>query len=103
MAGDPVLTIAGAGGNRVMAYVDERAVRRFSVGDEVELHSRTHPATVVAGEVIKVGAHIEPFPPRLMVSPLMPQYGYAVLVGGLPADAFRPGQALDLRLRTVAE
>jgi HlyD family secretion protein len=101
LAGDPVLTITGAGANRVLAYVDERAAKQFNVGDEVEMHSRTHPVSVVLGEVIKIGAHMEPFPLRLQTSPLIPQYGYAVLVGGLPENAYRPGQALDLRLRAV--
>jgi len=100
-AGDPVLTITGAGGNRVLAYVDERSARRFAIGDEVELQSRNHPRTVVRGEVVKVGGHVEPFPLRLTPSPLMPQHGYPVVVGGLPENAFLPGESLDLRLRTV--
>ncbi|MCF6284483.1 MAG: HlyD family efflux transporter periplasmic adaptor subunit [Candidatus Hydrogenedentes bacterium] len=102
LAGEPVLTITGAGGNRVLAYVDERTSRRFNVGDTVELHARTHPSAVVKGTIIKVGAHIESFPPRLLLSTAMPQYGYAVLVGDLPENVFRPGEALDLRLRAVA-
>ncbi len=103
LAGDPVLTITGAGSNRVLAYVDERSVRRFSVGDPVELHSKTQPKTVVQGEVLKVGESIEAFPLRLQVTPMMPQHGYAVLVGGLPESAFRPGEALNLRVRTAAK
>jgi multidrug resistance efflux pump len=102
LAGEPILTITGAGGNRVLAYVDERTSRRFNVGDAVELHARTHPSAVVKGKIIKVGAHIEPFPPRLLASTVMPQHGYAVLVGDLPENVFRPGEALDLRLRAVA-
>lgn len=102
LAGDPVLTIVGDSGNRVMAYVDERASFDLNPGDIVELHSRTHPSTVVRGTILKVGAHIEPFPLRLLANPLMPQHGFQVLVGELPDDAFRTGEALDLRLRVTS-
>lgn len=102
LAGEPVLTIVGDGGNRVMAYVDERASFQLSAGDSVELHSRTHPSTVVRGTILKVGAHIEPFPLRLLANPLMPQHGFQVLVGELPENAFRVGEALDLRLRLAS-
>ena len=101
LAGDPVLTITGAGSNRVLAYVDERSARKFNVGDPVELHTRTHPVTVVEGEVLKVGGSVEPFPLRLQANPMMPQNGFAVLVGNLPEGAFRPGESLDIRLRSL--
>lgn len=101
LAGDPVLTIVGAGANRVTAYVDERAASVFRVGDAVELHSRTHPATVARGKILKIGAYIEPFPPRLQKSPVLIQHGYQILVGELPEKVYRPGETLDLRLRSL--
>ncbi len=101
LAGDPVLTISGEAGNRVLAYVDERTAKHFDVGDSVELLSKTHPRKIVTGEIVKVGAVVEPFPLRLQASPMMVQHGYAILVGGLPEGAFRPGEALDLQLRGV--
>jgi multidrug resistance efflux pump len=101
LAGDPILTIVGAGANRVTAYVDERAATAFKVGDMVELHSRTHPSTVARGTILKVGAYIEPFPLRLQMSPVMLQHGFQVLVGELPDNVYRPGETLDLRVRAV--
>ncbi len=101
LAGDPILTIVGAGANRVTAYVDERAATAFEVGDAVELHSRTNPSTVTRGTILKVGAYIEPFPLRLQMSPVILQHGFQVLVGELPDNIYRPGETLDLRVRAV--
>lgn len=101
LAGDPVLTIVGAGANRVTAYVDERAATDLNVGDTVELLSRTHPSTVARGTILKIGAYIEPFPLRLQMSPVILQHGFQVLVGELPENVYRPGETLDLRLRAV--
>lgn len=102
LAGEPVLTIVGENAGRVMAYVDERASVRIAVGDTVELYSRTHPSAVVEGTILKVGAHVEAFPLRLLANPLMPQHGFQVLVGGLPDNLFRPGEALNVRLRAMS-
>lgn len=101
LAGDPILTIVGAGANRVTAFVDERAAMALNVGDTVELHSRTHPSTVARGKILKIGSYIEPFPERLQVSPVLIQHGFQVLVGELPENVYRPGETLDLRLRAV--
>jgi len=106
LAGDPIMTIVGEYSTRVMAYVDERAPLTFHVGDAVEVLSRTHPKTVANGTILKVGAHMEPFPLRLLTytsaDPMMPPHGIQVLVGELPDGAFRPGEALDLRLRAAS-
>lgn len=101
LAGDPILTIVGAGANRVTAFVDERAAMALNVGDTVELHSRTHPSTVARGKILKIGSYIEPFPERLQMSPVLIQHGFQVLVGELPENVYRPGETLDLRLRAV--
>lgn len=102
LAGDPILTIVGNNSNRVLAYVDEHAAVQFTPGDTVEIHTRAQPSRVVQGTIIKVGEHIEPFPLRLLANPLAPQHGVQVLVGDLPADAFRPGEALNIRLRAAS-
>ena len=99
LAGDPVLTIVGDYSTRVMAYVNERTDVPFRAGDTVEVHSRSNPDIVVHGRVLKVGAHVEPFPVRLLADPRIFQYGVQVLVGDLPDETFRPGEAMALRMR----
>lgn len=101
LAGDPIFTVVGAGPRRVTAYVPESAAVNFQVGDTVEVQSRTHPATVAQGKILKVGTQIEPFPLRLQFSKVFLQHGLQVVVGELPEAAFRPGETLDLRLRAV--
>lgn len=101
LAGDPILTIVGPGANRVTAFVDERAASTLKVGDNVELHSRTRPSTVARGKILKIGTYIEPFPERLQTRPVILQHGFQVLVGELPENVYRPGETLDLHLRTV--
>lgn len=101
LAGDPIFTIVGAGPRRVTAYVPESAAVNFQVGDTVEVQSRTHPATVAQGKILKVGTQIEPFPLRLQFSKVFLQHGLQVVVGELPEAAFRPGETLDLRLRAI--
>ena len=99
LAGDPVLTIVGDYSTRVMAYVNEKTAVPFRAGDTVEVYARSNPGLVVQGTVLKVGAHVEPFPVRLLADPRIFQYGVQVLVGDLPEETFRPGEAMALRLR----
>lgn len=103
LAGDPIMTIVGDTATRVMAYVNERMAPAagFREGDTVELHSRTQPKVMARGTILKVGSHIEPYPLRLLTNPLVPQHGLQVLVGDIPENVFRPGEALDVRLRAA--
>ena len=96
-SGDPVLAIAAESSRRVLAYVDERSAERVSVGAPVEVATRGYPRNVMRGQVVKVSAAIEEVPIRLRRNPLFSEWGLAILVGDIPSDALRPGQALDVR------
>jgi len=102
LSGDPILTIADAASQRVVAYVDEYDADAIAVGMPVEVSSRRHPGEAVAARVVKVGAQIESLPLHLQRSPLFEQRGLPILVAEAQTDRFIPGETLDLRFQIGA-
>ena len=99
LSGDPILTIADAASQRVVAYVDEYDADAIVVGMPVEVYSRRHPGEAVAAHVVKVGAQIESLPLHLQRSPFFQQRGLPILVAEAQTDRFIPGETLDLRFQ----
>jgi len=99
LAGDPILVVAVGGSERVVAYLDERAVGTLAVGTPVTVSSRRAPGQVARAEVLKVGSQLEQCPQRLWRNPVVAQWGWPVLIGMVPRDTFYPGEMVDLRIR----
>lgn len=96
--GTPLLTITDPEGRRVIAYVDERQHTEVRVGDNVEVASQANPSLLVTARVLEKGPRVEMFPEHLWTR-LGAPWGQAILIGELPENLFRPGEAVMIGLR----
>ncbi len=67
----------------------------ITTGTEVTLTSRRPPKRSAQGTIIELAPRIQEFPLRLTPYPQKGQYGQKAIVGGVPSDAFLPGELLD--------
>ena len=100
LAGDPVLALAETGYQRVLAYVDERSAGRIQSGDEVRLQSEHRPDRIVIARVARAGVSIQELPMSLRRTPILPEWGYPVLISDVPQGIFFPGERLNVRIKT---
>ncbi len=100
LAGDPILAIAGTGNQRVLAYVDARAAGDIQPGDEVIIRSEHRPGRVAEARVSNAGAGITELPIALRSTPILPEWGFPVLISNIPQGVFLPGERLSIRIRT---
>ncbi len=102
MSGAPVLTIADDRADRVIAFVDERHLGRVEAATEVELRTRRTPPGVYRTRVSRLGGQVEEMPEQLRRNPLLPQWGFPVLIEDIPAGSLNPGEVVDIRILPTA-
>ena len=100
LAGDPIMAIADTGYQRVLAYVDERSAGEIQSGDEARLQSEHRPDRIIVGRVESAGAAIQELPIALRKTPIFPEWGFPVLISGIPQGVFLPGERLRVRIKT---
>ena len=99
LAGTPILAITGSGSRRVLAYVDERAAGQIQPGSEVRLQSQGRPEKIVVARVASAGSAVEELPLSLRKIPILPEWGFPVLIDDIPQDVFLPGERLSVRIK----
>lgn len=97
LSGTPLITIQGTDARRVVAYVDENSATSIEAGSEVQVRSKARPQIAVQARVLRAGTVLEELPQRLWSSPVFAQWGYPVLIGEIPPDAFLPGETVNVR------
>ncbi len=102
LAGLPLITVTGDAPEHVLAYVPETTASTIQVGARAEVCSRHNPREIHVARVIQASARIEELPLRLQRSPMFAEWGRPVMIGGIPADAFIPGEVLDVRTSNEA-
>ena len=100
LAGDPILAIADTGNQRVLAYVDARAAGEIQPGDEVSIRSEHRPGRVAEARVTTAGAGITELPIALRSTPILPEWGFPILISNIPQGVFLPGERLSVRIKT---
>jgi HlyD family secretion protein len=110
-AGEPILTVSQEKPSRVVAFVRQPLQVDARPGMKVEVRSRARTREIGVGEVIRVGAQLEPIFPSLLPrssssSPTggdgraSSENGLPILVS-LPANvSLLPGEVVDLRVIT---
>lgn len=98
LSGQPILSLRMNASPRVIAYFDEKAMHEIAAGAKAALSSRNRPELTTAGEVLRVGGEIVPFPARLQTNPAAPQYGVELLLGSLKDPVFHPGELVNVTI-----
>ena len=101
--GEPILAMSSSRTSRVLTFVEERSIGRVRIGESVEIYSPHRARVVVHARVLKLGSRVEEVPLQLQRNALFPRWGVPVLLGGVPTDAFMPGEALEVQFLGVAE
>ncbi len=96
-AGDPILAVAEAEPNEVVAYVDEQQLGRLKERMPVELIKTQMRAPPVPSKIRTIGPTIELMPQRLWRNPNVPQWGLPVLVEIPPGLKLVPGEVVGIR------
>lgn len=96
-AGTPIATLTESSATRIVAWIDEGALKRLAVGGKVEVRTVGSDPRIFEATVERLGPRIEELPPRLQPHPLLRRWGRQVLVTGFPEGALLPGERVDLR------
>jgi multidrug resistance efflux pump len=96
-AGDPILAVAEAEPNEVVAYVNEQQLAHLKERMPVELIKTQMPAEPVPSKIRTIGPTIELMPQRLWRNPNVPQWGLPVLVEIPPGLKLVPGEVVGIR------
>ncbi len=98
MAGTPVVSIAEDRADRVIAFVDESHLGRVEAATEVELRTRRRPPQTHRTTISRLGGKVEEMPEQLRRNPLLPQWGFPVLIEDIPPGSLHPGEVVDIRI-----
>lgn len=99
LAGDPIMAITDTSNQRVIAYVDERSAGKVIPGSEVHLQSENRPDRAVVAIVARAGAALEELPIVLRGTPILPEWGFPVLISQIPQGVFLPGERLRVSIK----
>ncbi len=97
LSGTPILTVSSPDSSRVIAYVNEKSAAKITAGLNANIFSKREKKQVLNAKVIKVSSKIEEMPTRLRRNPMIPEWGYSVLIGETPPHTFLPGEILDVK------
>jgi len=96
-AGEPIFAVAEAEPREIVAYVNEKQLGRVQKGTAVKLIKNTEPAQIARSQVTYVSPVIERIPERLWISPTIPQWGCAVLIGVPPGLKLVSGELVGIK------
>jgi hypothetical protein len=95
--GEPIFAVAQTEPCEIVAYVNESQLGRVRKGTAVKLIKNTEPAQMAISQVTYVSPVLERMPERLWVSPTVPQWGRAVLIGVPPGLELVSGELVGIR------
>lgn len=101
LAGDPILAMTDTSSQRVLAYVDERSAGQIQEGSEVRLQSQGRPERIATARVARAGTAFQELPISLRLTPILPEWGFPVLIGDIPRGVFLPGERLSVRIKAA--
>ncbi len=92
--GDPILIIAEASPQEILAYVPETQMNMVQPGMKVKLVRNHEPTQVVESQITRLGPAIEQVTQRLWLNPTLPEWGLPVLIKVPPEMKLSPGETL---------
>lgn len=104
LRGEPILTISSTQGERIIAYLRQPVTKVPAVNDKVEIHTRSRHRVHAEGQVLMVGAQMEPINPVLLgMDSNVVELGLPVLISLPPGLNVRPGEPVDLHIAFSGE
>ena len=97
LRGMPIVTISDPTANHVIGYIRQPIVNKPQVDSAVQITTRSQPRIIARGQVVHVGAQLEPINPALL-SPdtKRMEVGLPILVAIPPGVKLTPGEFVDL-------
>ncbi len=95
--GEPIFAVVETEPREIVAYVNESQLGRVREGTAVRLIKNTEPVQMAMSQVTYVSPVLERMPERLWVSPTVPQWGRAVLIGIPPGLELVSGELVGIR------
>jgi multidrug resistance efflux pump len=95
--GDPILAVAEAEPNEIIAYVSEQQFEHLREQMPVALVKTRMPAKLANSVVLRIGPTIELMPQRLWANPTIPQWGRPVLIRIPPELGLVQGEMVRIR------
>lgn len=96
-AGEPVLAIAEAQPNEIIAYIGDRLLGHVEENMQVELIKDREPPQIARSQITQIGPTMELMPERMWLSPNMPQWGRPVLIEIPEGLELIPGEMVGIR------
>jgi len=95
--GQSILAVSEIEVREIVAYVPEAQVFDIKEQKLVSLSSRKSGISIVESEILRIGPGIELLPQRLWRDPVMPDYGYGVIIATVPSLDLIPGELVDVK------
>ncbi len=99
LAGDPIVTITAATGERIVGYLRQPLVVEPHIGMQVEVRARSLRRETSMAHITDVGSAMEHVSTNLLAPGLRGEIGLAIAVNMPPGLTLRPGELVDLILK----
>ena len=96
-AGEPILAIAEAMPNEIVAYIGEGLLGQVEEEMPVEIIKERDPPQIARSQIAEIGPTIELMPERMWLNPNIPQWGRPVLIEIPEGLELVPGEMIGIR------
>ena len=96
-AGEPILAIAEAMPNEIVAYIGEGLLGQVEEEMPVEIIKKRDPPQIARSQIAEIGPTIELMPERMWLNPNIPQWGRPVLIEIPKGLELVPGEMIGIR------
>jgi multidrug efflux pump subunit AcrA (membrane-fusion protein) len=96
-AGEPILAIAGAMPNEIVAYIGEGLFGQLEENMPVEIIKERDPPQKADSQITQIGPTMELMPERMWLNPNIPQWGRPVLIEFPDGMELIPGELIGIR------
>jgi multidrug resistance efflux pump len=99
MRGEPILTVSAPDSDRIVGFIRQPVGRIPAVNDKIEVRTRGQRRVKGQGQILEVGAQMEPINPVLLSADANRlELGLPILVSVPSGFEIRPGEVVDLFL-----
>lgn len=95
---EPVATVVGRSGGKVVACISEASALDVSVGDPAELYLRNGSGEAMTGHVVGMGPIVDTLPSRCRPNVQQKAWGRDVVILLDEPESLLPGQVLDVEI-----
>jgi multidrug resistance efflux pump len=96
--GEAVAIITAASSARIVGYLRQPLGEMPTTNDTVTVRTRDQRRFIGQGQIVRVGAHMEPISPALLSDPTRVQLGLPILVSVPEGMPLVPGEVVDLSI-----